>query len=182
MIETPLIFATQTAATIADLDIEGMNLDEPNVTEVNTNVTTNSTVGMTMSSPERRQVVSGVPIVPSTSSLQVTHSVEPDTGGILSTVPSVVTGASSVTSIVPYDKFSMSMPPYNSSAMYEGSALPVYVDYIGNIMPILDRQSIATNWPLTPHPLTGQVRYMPYNSANMPTIPYIMGVGSASIV
>ena len=27
--ETPLIFATQTAATIADLDIEGINSDEP---------------------------------------------------------------------------------------------------------------------------------------------------------
>ena len=51
--ETPLISATQTAATIADLDIEGINLDEPNVTEVNTNVTTNSTVGMTMSSPQK---------------------------------------------------------------------------------------------------------------------------------
>ena len=87
-------------------------------------------------------------------------------------------GASSITSVVPYDKSQMTMPPYNSSAMYEDNMLPVYVDYIGNIMPILDRQSIAANWPPTPHPLTGQIRYMPYNSANMPTVPYIMGVGS----
>ena len=70
------------------------------------------------------------------------------------------------------------MPPYNSSAIYEDNMLPVYVDYIGNILPILDRQSIAASWPPTPHPMTGQVRYMPYNSANMPTVPYIMGVGS----
>ena len=45
-------------------------------------------------------------------------------------------------------------------------------------MPILDRQSIATNWPPTPHPLTGQIRYVPFNRANMPTVPYIMGVSS----
>ena len=125
------------------------------------------------------QVVSGVHIVPPTSNLHMTHSVEPDAGGILATVPPVVTGDSSVTIIVPYNRSSMAMPSYNSSAMYEDNALPVYVDYIGNIMPILDRQSIATNWSLTPHPLTGQVRYVPYNSANIPTIPYIMGVGSS---
>lgn len=70
------------------------------------------------------------------------------------------------------------MPPYNSITMYEDNMLPVYADYIGNIMPILDRQSIAANWPPTPHPLTGQIRHMPDNSANIPTIPYIMGVGS----
>ena len=107
---------------------------------------------MTVSSPKRMQTVSGVPIVPSTSSLQVTHLVETDTRVMLYTVPSVVTEASSVTSIVPYDRSSITMPPYNSSAMYEDSALPVYVDYISNIMPILDRQSITTNWLLTPHP------------------------------
>ena len=42
----------------------------------------------------------------------------------------------------------------------------------------MNRQSIATNWPPTLHPLTGKIRYMPYNSANMPTVLYIMGVGS----
>ena len=45
--EMPLIFATQTAATVADLDIEGMNPDEPTVT----NVKTNSAVGRMMLSP-----------------------------------------------------------------------------------------------------------------------------------
>ena len=51
------------------------------------------------------------------------------------------------------------MQPYNSSAMYEDNMLPVYVDYIGSIMLILDRQSIATNWPPAPHPTSGQVRF-----------------------
>ena len=69
------------------------------------------------------------------------------------------------------------MPPYNGSAMYEDNMLPVYVDYIGNIIPILDRQSIAVNWPSTPHSLTGQSGYA-LHSANFPTVPYIMEVGS----
>ena len=98
---------------------------------------------------------------------------------MLTTVPSVVLGSSSVGSVVPYDRSSRITPPNNSSAMYEDSALPVYVDYIGNLMPILDRQSIATNWPPTPHPLTRQIRYVPFNRANMPTVPYIMGVSSS---
>ena len=70
------------------------------------------------------------------------------------------------------------MQTYNSSAMYEDNMLPVYVDYIGSIMLILDRQSIATNWPPTPHPTSLQVRFMPYNSANFPTMPYLLNVGS----
>ena len=74
------------------------------------------------------------------------------------------------------------MQPYNTSAMYEDSMLPVYVDYIGSIMPILDRQSIATNWPPTPHPNSGQVRIMPYNSANLPTVPYLLNVGSSRLL
>ena len=60
--------------------------------------------------------------------------------------------------------------------MYEDNMLPVYVDYIGNIMPILDRQSISTNWPPMPHPIMGHIRYVPYNSANMPTVPYMLSV------
>ena len=32
---------------------------------------------------------------------------------------------------------------------YEDSMLPVYVDYTGNIMPIIDRQSNAATWPPT---------------------------------
>ena len=73
------------------------------------------------------------------------------------TVPSVNTGASSVTSVLPHSRSQAPIQPYNSSAMYEDSMLPVYVDYIGSIMPILDRQSIATNWPPIPHPTSGQV-------------------------
>ena len=101
--EMPLIFATQMTATIANLDIEGKNPDESIAPNVNTNVTTSSSVSMTMSSPERMQTMSGVPILPSTSSLQMTHLVVTDTKGMLSTIPSVATGASSVTSIVPYE-------------------------------------------------------------------------------
>ena len=102
-----------------------------------------------------------------------------DPGGMLTTVPSVVLGSSSVGSVVPNDRSSRITPSYNSSAMYEDSVLPVYVDYIGNLMLILDRESIAKNWPPTPHPLTGKIRYVPFNRANIPTVPYIMGVSSS---
>ena len=44
-------------------------------------------------------------------------------------------------------------------------------------MPIL-----ATNWPPTPHPLTGQIRYVPFNRGNMPTVPYMMNVGSSLLM
>ena len=36
--KTPLLFATQTAAKIADLEIEGFNPDEPPVSNVGTEV------------------------------------------------------------------------------------------------------------------------------------------------
>ena len=74
------------------------------------------------------------------------------------------------------------MKMYNSSAMYEDNVLPVYVCYIGSIMLILDRQSISTNWPPTSHPTSGQVRFMPYNSANLPTVPYLLNVGSSQLL
>lgn len=66
--------------------------------------------------------------------------------------------------------------------MYEDSMLPVYVNYIGSIMPLLDQQSIATNWPPTPHPTSGQVRLMPFNSANLPTVPNLLNVGSSRLL
>ena len=124
------------------------------------------------------QIVSGVPTSPSQLDIQSTVASTLDPGGMFTTVPSVVLRSSSVGSVVPYDRSSRTAPPYNSSAIYEDSALPVYVDYIGNIMSILDRKSIATNWPLTPHPLTGQIRYVPFNRANIPTGPYTTGVSS----
>ena len=49
-------------------------------------------------------------------------------------------------------------------------------------MPILDRQSVMTNWPPTPHPATGQVRLMPYNTANLPTVPYLFNVGGSKLL
>ena len=40
--EMPLIFATQTTATIADLDIDELNLEDPTVTNIDSNITTGS--------------------------------------------------------------------------------------------------------------------------------------------
>ena len=176
--ETPLLFTIQTAATIADLAIEGLNPDEPPVSNIGTNVSNRSVENRAVLSPERMQATSGVPATCSRSNVTTSSVSMSVTQGMFPTVTSVVPGSSIVASMVPYDRSPRLMPSYNSSAMYEDSALPVYVDCIGNIMPILDRQSIASNWPLTPHPLTGQIRYVPFYRANMPTVPYIMGVGS----
>ena len=176
--ETPLIFAIQTTETIADLDIDELNFEDPTVTNIDSNITTGSMDSRAMSSPGRLQMASGIPTSPSRTDIQSTVASTFDPGCMLNTVPSVVLGSSSVGSVVRYDRSSR-ITPYNSSAMYEDSALPVYVDYIGNLMPILDRESIATNWPPTPHPLTRQIRYVPFYRANMPTVPYIMGVCSS---
>ena len=71
--ETPLIFATQTAATIADLDIEGLNPEEPTVSNVGSNVSMSTSVGRTMSSPEKTQIASGVSASPSGSGYLLCH-------------------------------------------------------------------------------------------------------------
>ena len=177
--EMPLIFTTQTTATIADLDIGELNFEEPNVSNIDSNIITGSMDSRTLSSLEewKWQVVFLLPSLEQIYSLLLLVHLDP--GCMLTTVPSVVLGSSSVGSVVPYDRSSRITPPYNSSAMYEDSTLPVYVNYIGNLMPILDIQSIATNWPPTPHPLTGQIRYVPFNRATMPTVPYIIGVSSS---
>ena len=182
--KTPLIFATQTAATVADLDIEGLDPEEPAVSNVGSNISMSTTVGRTISSPEKTQIMSGVSASPSGSGYQVSSTPAGmiDPRDIFSTALSVVPGPSSVASVVPYDRGPRIIPPYNSSAMYEDSALPVYVDYIGNIMPILDRQSIETNWPPTRHPLTGQIKYVLFNIGNMPMVPYMMSVGSSLLL
>ena len=65
--------------------------------------------------------------------------------------------------------------------MYEDNRLPAHVDYLGSIIPILDQQSIK-NWPGTPHPLTGQVQIMPYNAANLPTVPYVLNIESGILL
>ena len=65
--------------------------------------------------------------------------------------------------------------------MYEDNRLPVYVDYLGSILPISDWQSV-TNWPSTPHPLTDQVWIMPYNAANLPTVPYVLNIGDKGLL
>ena len=106
-------------------------------------------------------------------------------GKVIPQAPSSIT-ASTVTSITgapvaPTSATNQPIQPYNSSLMYEDNRLPAYVDYLGSILPILDRQSI-TNWPGTPHPLTGQVRIMPYNAANLPTVPYVLNIGSGRLL
>ena len=83
--------------------------------------------------------------------------------------------------VPPYQIAGQQLQPYNSSQMYEDSRLPAYVDYLGSILPILDQQSLA-NWPGTLHLLTGQVRLMPFNRANMPTAPYALNTGDGRLL
>ena len=73
------------------------------------------------------QIARGVPTSPSQLDIQSTVASTLDPGGMFTTVSSVVLGSSNVGSVVPYDRSSMTTPPYNSSAMYKDSALPVYV-------------------------------------------------------
>lgn len=107
-----------------------------------------------------------VPASSPVSDPYATYTMAANTGVVVPTIPSVATGTSSVTSVLPYNRSQAPMQLYNSSAMYEDNMLPVYVDYIGSIILILDRQSIATNWPPIPFPTSVQVRFMPNNSAN----------------
>ena len=180
--ETPPSFATQTAATVADLDIEGFNPDEPGVPLSGTNVVASSVVRtLTTSQPEVGMIM-GVPVSSPMSDICPTYTIAANTGVVAPTVPSMATGVSSVTSVIPYNRSQAPVQPYNSSAMYEDNMLPFYIDYIGSIVPILDRQSIATNWPPTPHPTSGQVKFMPYNSANLLTVPYLLNVGSSQLL
>ena len=83
--------------------------------------------------------------------------------------------------VPPYQIAGQQVQPYNSSQMYEDSRLPAYVDYLGSILPILDQQSLA-NWPGTPHPLTRQVRLMPFHRVNMPTAPYALNIGDGRLL
>ena len=51
--ETPLICTTQTAATIADLEIEGLNPDEPPVSNISTDVSISNVENRAVLSPKR---------------------------------------------------------------------------------------------------------------------------------
>ena len=115
--EMPLIFTTQTSATITDLDIDELNLDDPTVTNIGSNITTGSMDSRTVSSFGRMQITSGVPTSPSRLDIQSTVASTLDPGGMFTTVPSVVLRSSSVGSVVPYDRSSGITPPYNSSAL-----------------------------------------------------------------
>ena len=131
-----------------------------------------------MFSPQKTETVGGVSMSPHRVTVSLISTGIVNTSEVIPTVSSVVIGPSSVASVVPYDSSFRMTPLYNSSAMYEDQTLPMYVDYIGNIMPVLDRQSIASNWLPTPHPFTGQIRYVPFNRGNLPMVPYLMSVGS----
>ena len=177
--ETPLIFATQTAATVADLDIEGFNPENPSGLPLTGPSVTGSVTeaGASFST--------GFPVISSMSSLitesQYITGITSRSENIMSMMTSA--GAtSSVVSVVPYTHSQVPIQPYNSSAMYKDNMLSIYVDYMGSIVPILDRQSVMTNWPPTPYPATGQVRLMPYNTANLPTVPYLFNVGGSKLL
>ena len=167
---------------VADLDIEGFNPDEPSVPLSGTNVVTSSDGRTLTTSQPGVGMTIGVPVPSPMSDPRATYTITANTGVVAPTVPSMATGASRVTSVLPYSRSQALMQPYKSTAMYEDNMLPVYVDYIGSIMLILDRQSIATNWPPTPHSTSGQVRFMPFNIANLPTVPYLLNVGSSRLL
>ena len=180
--ETPLIFATQMAVTVADLDIEGFNADEPSVPLSGPNIVTSSDV-RTLTTPQFGVgMTTTVPVSSLILDACTAYSLSDNTGMVGPTVSSTVTRTPGLTSVLLYTRSEAPIQTYNSSAIYEDNVLPVYVDYIGSIMLILDRQSIATNWPPTPHPGSGQVRFMPYNSTIMPTMPYVINVGSSRLL
>ena len=174
--EIPLIFAMQTVATVADLDIEGFDPENPSELPLKGPSVTGSVTeaGASFST--------GFPVTSSMSSFitesQYITGIKSRSENIMGMMTSAG-NASSVVSVVPYSHSQVPIQPYNSSAMHEDTMLPIYVDYIGSIMPILDRQAVMTNWPPTPHPATGQVRLMPYNTANLPTVPYLFNVGGS---
>ena len=111
--EMPLIFATQTMATIADLDVDDLNLEEPTVSNIDSNITTGGMDSRTMSSPRRMQMESGIPTSLSRTDIQSTVASTLGPGCMVTTVPSVVLGSSSVGSVVPYDdRSSRIIPPF----------------------------------------------------------------------
>ena len=106
------------------------------MSNVGTKVSISSVKNRAVLSPERMKIISDVSATHSQSDVPTSSVSMSATQGMFPTVTSVVPGSSIVASMVPYDRSSRLMPPYNSRVMYEDSALPVYVDYIGNIMPI----------------------------------------------
>ena len=177
--ETPLIFATQTAATVADLDIEGFDPENPSGLPLTCTSVTGNAIGVGAPFSTSLPIVSSMsPLITEPQYLTGTTSRTENTMSVVTSVGATA----SVVSVVPYSYSQVPIQPYNSNVMYEDAMLLVYLDYIGSIMPILDRQSVMTNWPPTPHPATGQVRLMPYNTANLPTVPYLFNVGGSKLL
>ena len=125
--ETPLIYSTQTAATVADLEMEDEN------GELNTCRLTGEGTELTVS-------VSGSGVVtPAPSITKLTNVL---LGQVIPQAPSSLT-TSTVTSVTgapvsPTGAVNQPIQPYNSSLMYEDNRLPAYVDYLGSILLILD--------------------------------------------
>ena len=87
--ETPLIFATQTAATVADLDKEGFNPDEPSVSLSGTYIVTSSDVRTLTTSQPGVGMTIHVPASSSMSDPCATYTIAANTGVVAPTVPSV---------------------------------------------------------------------------------------------
>ena len=115
---------------MADLDIEGFDPDEPSVSLSSTNVMTSSYVRVSTTSQMGVGMSIGVPVSSPMLDPHTSYTSADNTRVIAPTVPSVVTGASSVTSVLPYNRSQAPIQPYISSAMYKDSMLPVYVDYM----------------------------------------------------
>ena len=92
--ETPLIFATQTAATVADLDIEGFNPDEPGVPLSSTNVVTSSGLRTSTISQSGMGMSIGLQVSSPIPDLCTMYTSADNTKVIAPTVPSVATEAS----------------------------------------------------------------------------------------
>ena len=122
--ETPLIFATQTAATVADLDIEGYDAENLSGAPMLGPSVMESATGANLDSITNPSIVSSMSLVmPSTYATSVTGRSEANMSMVAST-----RAAPSLVSVVPYFHSQVPIQPYNSSAMYEDTMLPMYVD------------------------------------------------------
>ena len=173
--EAPLLYSTQTAATVADLEMEDENKEPATYTLLGEGT-----------GQELQVAVSPTGVVTQVRSPAMSSRAGSATSRVAPLrAPSNVSGTSitnaSILAAPPYTVAGQQLQPYNSSQMYEDNRLPAYVDYLGSILPILDQQSLA-NWPGTPHPLMGQVRIMPFNRASMPTVPYVLNIGDRGLL
>ena len=125
--ETPLIYSTQTAATVADLEMEDKSR-EPYTCRLN-GEGTELTVSISGSG-----VVTPVPSVTKLTNVLLGQVIPQAPSSLTTSTVISVTGAP----VSPTGAVNQPIQPYNSSLMYEDNRLPAYVDYLGSILPILD--------------------------------------------